>query len=417
MKYNMRIKFYHIEMLFAVFSLLLFFDVLLPLYEKEFPGKEQYYNTLYLLLGGFSYLISFLIIIRKYQIILSLIKNNAMLFALILFAIISTLWSVNPNLTMIRSIGLLGTTIFAMFLFIRFNIAQFIEIIIYTLFIICILSIYICVFNPALGIHSDIFHNESWRGVFAHKNILSRSIGLAIIFQIVYIFDYKKNNYTTVIAIGSIVLSILLMYFANGKTGILGVFFTIFLVYPLLRFKYLFDRFKNTKWTIIISSFVISIILIFIISTNMLLIINAVGGNETLTGRVLLWPLVLEMINESLYFGYGFKAFWDSSAAFEILNFINWLPPHAHNGYLDILLDFGIIGLFLFILIIFKILIKSRQILKYGNNEVIIFLLILFYLIITSIPGNSIISQNSIQWILICYFYMYVNKHTVNYSN
>ena len=411
----MKIKLYYFEMFFAVFSLLLFFDVLLPLYEKSFPGKEQVYDTIYLFLGGFSYFISFLIIIRKYKIILLLIKNNTMLFALIFLALISTLWSVNPNLTMIRSIGLLGTTIFAMFLFIRFDINMIIELFIYTLVIICVLCIYMCVFNPALGIHSDVLHDGLWRGIFAHKNILSRSIGLAIIFPILYIFENKIFTYTTVFSICGIVMSILLMYFANGKTGILGVIFTIFLIYPILSFKYLLDRFKNIKVIIFISSFLISIFLIYLVSINSSVIINAVGGDVTLTGRVLLWPLVLEAIYIKPILGFGFGSFWASPAANEILNYINWLPPHAHNGFLEILLDIGLVGLLLFTILIGKIFIRSAMNLSFRNREAIIIIVIMFYLIVTSIPGSSIISQNSIPWVLFVYFNLILTKRQISF--
>ncbi|MGO7785777.1 O-antigen ligase family protein, partial [Rhizobium ruizarguesonis] len=73
--------------------------------------------------------------------------------------------------------------------------------------------------------------------------------------------------------------------------------------------------------------------------------LEALGKDATLTGRVPLWELVDLEISDRWMFGYGYQAFWTvaNPEATRIWLKIGWASPHAHNGYRDILLSFGII--------------------------------------------------------------------------
>jgi O-antigen ligase len=77
------------------------------------------------------------------------------------------------------------------------------------------------------------------------------------------------------------------------------------------------------------------------------LLAEAVGRNPTLTGRTDIWDLLLTMHTNPLV-GTGYGSFWLGPR----LNVI-WQSPvgainEAHNGYLELYLNLGLIGLFLF---------------------------------------------------------------------
>jgi len=84
-------------------------------------------------------------------------------------------------------------------------------------------------------------------------------------------------------------------------------------------------------------------------------LLEALGKDATLTGRVPLWELVDSRIADHLLLGFGYQAFWTESnpEAWIIWGKIQWMAPHAHNGFRDIMLNFGIIGMTLFVLMIF----------------------------------------------------------------
>jgi exopolysaccharide production protein ExoQ len=84
--------------------------------------------------------------------------------------------------------------------------------------------------------------------------------------------------------------------------------------------------------------------------------LEALGKDATLTGRVPLWELVDQQISDHLLLGFGFQAFWTDAnpEAWVIWAKIQWMAPHAHNGYRDIMLSFGIIGMTLFVLMLLR---------------------------------------------------------------
>lgn len=70
-------------------------------------------------------------------------------------------------------------------------------------------------------------------------------------------------------------------------------------------------------------------------------VLSLVGRTPDLTGRSYIWNIVLDMAHEKPVFGYGIGGAPDLAS---ILGF----SAHAHNGYLQLLLEFGYVGLAVF---------------------------------------------------------------------
>ena len=72
--------------------------------------------------------------------------------------------------------------------------------------------------------------------------------------------------------------------------------------------------------------------------------------NQDLTGRTEIWSMVMDAILEHPWLGYGYHAFWRGADGPSVdVRLSGWIPPHAHNGFLDLALDFGIAGPLLFV--------------------------------------------------------------------
>lgn len=75
-------------------------------------------------------------------------------------------------------------------------------------------------------------------------------------------------------------------------------------------------------------------------------VLQAMGRDATFTGRTNIWnAITLETVNPVL--GVGFWNFWGGPRGEAIRKAINYDAPNAHNGYLDIFLDGGVIGVVL----------------------------------------------------------------------
>jgi len=79
---------------------------------------------------------------------------------------------------------------------------------------------------------------------------------------------------------------------------------------------------------------------------------KTLGRDATLTGRTVIWNSVLAMtVNPT--FGAGYESFWSPERAREIIRKANFIVINqAHNGYLQVYLDLGWVGVLLISLVI-----------------------------------------------------------------
>ncbi len=82
-------------------------------------------------------------------------------------------------------------------------------------------------------------------------------------------------------------------------------------------------------------------------------VVEAMGRNADLTGRASdIWPLLIPMAPNALV-GAGFESFWLGPRLLQVWNaFPNLYVNEAHNGYIEVYLNLGAIGLSLIILML-----------------------------------------------------------------
>jgi O-antigen ligase len=132
-------------------------------------------------------------------------------------------------------------------------------------------------------------------------------------------------------------------------------------------------------------------------------ILNSMGKDTTLTGRGDLWPLVLQKIGERPWLGYGYGAFWDGlkgeSAAIWYAS--GWEPPNSHNGFLDMLLGLGWLGMLIlasgfFIISFPRALVWVRQ---SKTSEGFWAAIYMIYLVLTNLGESTLMIQNDLFWL------------------
>jgi exopolysaccharide production protein ExoQ len=79
--------------------------------------------------------------------------------------------------------------------------------------------------------------------------------------------------------------------------------------------------------------------------------LSSLGRDPTLTGRTQIWNVVLDMpVNR--WIGTGFESFWLGDRIEQIWSLWWWHPNEAHNGYIEVLLNLGWIGVTLLALLL-----------------------------------------------------------------
>jgi O-antigen ligase len=74
---------------------------------------------------------------------------------------------------------------------------------------------------------------------------------------------------------------------------------------------------------------------------------------DTLSGRNFIWPLAQHFISQRPWFGYGFESFWTADHIQYVAGELQFPVMEAHNGYLEVQLSTGRIGLALHLLGVF----------------------------------------------------------------
>ena len=80
-------------------------------------------------------------------------------------------------------------------------------------------------------------------------------------------------------------------------------------------------------------------------------LVKALGRDPTLTGRTELWHRVLGMIANPLV-GAGFESFWLGDRLQTMWSMYWWHPSEAHNGYLEVFLNLGWVGVALLAIVL-----------------------------------------------------------------
>jgi exopolysaccharide production protein ExoQ len=69
----------------------------------------------------------------------------------------------------------------------------------------------------------------------------------------------------------------------------------------------------------------------------------------SLTGRMPLWQKLSLAADDRPWAGHGYGAFWGERNVLRYSKIFQWHIPHAHNAYLDLVLESGLIGLALYL--------------------------------------------------------------------
>jgi O-antigen ligase len=259
----------------------------------------------------------------------------------------SAVLSAYPGLAL-RRLVLAGFVIFqaAMFVFLpedRLHFARLLAVGAALILILCWGGVFLA---PHLSIHqsTDIAEPQlagNWRGLFAHKNGAGASMGLLIIFGI-YIF----RGLNAVLGGSIVVFAALFLFFTDSKSPMMLL--PLALIFGVL---FVWVRRPEAKLFVLVS--VPAIIGALTIGSVEVPALNKLVGmmpDPTFTGRSIIWEFALDHIAERPLVGFGFEAFWQTDA---LVSSWTWLESwgfrasDAHNGFLNIAVTTGLVGLVL----------------------------------------------------------------------
>jgi exopolysaccharide production protein ExoQ len=226
------------------------------------------------------------------------------------------------------------------------------------------LSMVFIKYYPDYGRAYDVAGGVMLTGVTTQKNSLGEIVLLFTIFLVWDVvemrppgtkFRLKQIPWDVIILL---LLGAWLLHLSQSKTALLCTVISVFLI---LRSEKLVSRAFN--WIVLAGALTLPFIVFFSQRFSYLIapLVEALGRNMTFTGRTDIWThITLQTVNPLI--GYGYWNFWGGPGGYAVNMAMMEIIPNAHNGYVDLYLDGGIIGL----IILFCMLLScGRRLMKY----------------------------------------------------
>jgi exopolysaccharide production protein ExoQ len=135
-------------------------------------------------------------------------------------------------------------------------------------------------------------------------------------------------------------------------------------------------------------------------------------GDATLTGRTAIWGFIGEQISRKPWFGWGFHSYYfvPNSPQNEAPGYIRQMPS-SHSGYLELKLETGRIGYWIFLVFIFSSLHLVERVRRKAPVRAWCYLSIQLFAILIDLTDSNWVVLNSL-WML----YLFVVVETVHFS-
>jgi O-antigen ligase len=322
-------------------------------------------------------------------------RQNGWLMLFLVFCLISVVWSDFPFIAFKRWIKILGHPIMALIILTEPDPLEAVRrVVIRTGYLYIPLSLLLAKYFPQFGRSYDIWTGqEYWQGASMGKNQLGVAcmiIGIVFFWNLLQALQMKDRRrklysmlpkergigeahngylklYLDLGIVGAAIFEVLLFYeiltsacflvmtgcllkksdsATSLATAVLGVIVVLVLGFPFVSKKR-------------IGTYLIAGMIAFAAADSLFgiygTIVHSLGRNLTLTDRTNIWATVLK-IDPNPVLGVGFESFWLGDRLDRVYSM---LPKErgigeAHNGYLELYLDLGIVGVAIFGVLLFK---------------------------------------------------------------
>lgn len=320
----------------------------------------------------------------------------AIAFALLLaWPVASQVWSLDAAITQRRCIALGFTTLFGLMLAARYSWRQLVALLAAVLGLLAAMSLFAGVVFPTWAINHTTNPND-WKGLWYEKNALGQNMALGGLAALcAAVLEPKRLRLWLL----SLALCFAMLLLSRSKTSLLVFIAGAVIVAGLALVR------RGPVWAVIAAWIGVQgaglVAAVAWLAPETLL--RALGKDPTLTGRTDIWAALLRRVEEHPLLGYGYQAFWSPDRhgpAAIIRKETHWTVPSAHNGWLDLLIQLGWIGVALFGLV-YLLSLGTAGLGARGRKDggfALVYVVAVFG--VFSLSESYILQHNSISWVL-----------------
>jgi exopolysaccharide production protein ExoQ len=317
-----------------------------------------------------------------------------LLTALAALPLFSALWSGSIPVTLRRGILVLLSSLLGYHFASYYSSKKQIKTLLYVGATAALASCIFALLLPKFGLDHTA-HEGAWRGIFTHKNLCA----FAMVLFISPLFGSEERSATLPkIAYASVVLLVLGMTQSRGG-------WTVCLMYvgAMCTLKGLGKFKRRDHLPLAMAAVALLTVAAFLMYQNVASILEFLGRDSTFTGRTDIWEAVFDSILRRPLLGYGYGAFWNGlqGESANVILACGWAVPHAHNGFLEVWLQLGMVGLSLLIGTL-VVAIKDFSVCFTPNRPRVVdwYMSLLIIIVLFSFVEPFLLSEQSGGWVL-----------------
>ena len=319
-------------------------------------------------------------------------RRNAILVAWPALATVSFLWSLTPGLSLYHGLQLLTTVLVGFMLTIFARIEKLVPLIFAALLASGLLSTAYILANLPDGIAAA----GEWQGLFTHKN----TMGSMMSFLIVTAGCLFLQGWRPAVTAGTIVFAAALLLLSRSGTAIVALAVTLSAAPVLLMIR------SGLIPSAMVAGLVLTagaggLVVLELAHVDLVpAILGALGKDETLTGRTVLWDIAMAAYDSRPLLGFGFKAWWHSyeTDAAIVKYLIGNEAGAFHNTLVEVTVDFGTMGPILLIVgLLYCMIITVRTYIADGRPLLLWPVLITIYIISCCFAKSMLFTES---WVL-----------------
>lgn len=290
------------------------------------------------------------VLLKRRSALSAFVRANRGIFILYAYMLLSVAWSFYPGVSFRRYIKMVGFLLMALLVASEEDHHKALEHVFRRHVAVCLmLSFFFIRTNRSIGYMISVHGDYFMAGIANHKN----DLGILCLYSLIFlamraIRQWPSVNYLDMVLV---LVNAYLLLRAHNVTAyvlaLLGV--ALFLALKIA------GSFRRVA--ILVTILVIMTLPILMITMNSPgstiagAFFSSTGKDATLTGRIPLWKELIRLGKKDLLLGSGYESYWIRYYK-EIWVKWTFLPVSAHNGFVEVLLNLGLLGLALMIFVI-----------------------------------------------------------------
>jgi len=249
-------------------------------------------------------------------------------------------------------------------------------------------------------IGTDISQKGSWHGITHSKNEFGMTASFAAIICVNRWLAREGRTYWAIVG-AAVAFACLLL--SRGDTSILATIVGVLSMVLLMRVSGVKQRY-STHVVVAIAAIILFYELVIQnvipgVSVLMAPITSLTGKDTTFSARTIIWKVIKDHIQGAPYLGTGYGAYWlgpiPTSPSYVFLSLMNFYPTEAHNGYLEILNDLGILGLICLLVFLFSFMRQALQLMRIDRSQAALYLALLFQEMVINMSESDWFSRTN----------------------